>query len=152
VLAQQGGRLISVESDPAWAAVVGRLVEQAGVAEAVRPIHAPLEGSPHSLDAGPWYATGPVVGALAGRAIDALLVDGPPAHAPRTRLARYPAVPVLREFLAERCAIFLDDVSRPGEREIGGRWSKLLGLRFDCHYARCGMAVAQRGPAFFIYL
>jgi len=152
VIAGRGGRLISAESDPAWASIVRNLVDRAGVGDAVRIVEAPLERNPFSLDDGLWYAKSPVLEAVADSKIDVLLVDGPAAHGPRTHLARYPAVPILKEYLADRCSIFLDDISRSGEREVAERWSKLLDMRFVNHYARCGMAVAQRGPAFYIYL
>jgi hypothetical protein len=152
VIAGRGGRLISVESDPAWAAVVRDLAGDARVGDALQMVEAPLERSEHSLDDGLWYAEDRVLEAIAGCRIDLLLVDGPPAHGPRTHLARYPALPLLKDFLADRCSIFLDDISRPGEREVAERWSELVEMPFVNHYALCGMAVAQRGSAFHIYL
>lgn len=37
-------------------------------------------------------------------------------------LTRYPALPLLAEFLASSCTIFLDDANRPDEQEAVKRW------------------------------
>ena len=52
--------------------------------------------------------------------IDALFVDGPPGDT--GSLARYPALPLLRERLAPGATIFVDDGDRPDEREMVRRW------------------------------
>lgn len=55
------------------------------------------------------------------RSIDLLFVDGPPWRTGEN--ARYPAVPVLGERLAEGAMVVLDDVGRDQERVIARRWT-----------------------------
>ena len=48
------------------------------------------------------------------------MVDGPPGRT--TKLARYPAVPALREKLRPGATVMLDDCHRRDERETLRRW------------------------------
>jgi hypothetical protein len=52
--------------------------------------------------------------------IDLLVVDGPPFFV--GALARYPALPLLWDRLAQDVTILLDDADRPDEREVVRRW------------------------------
>jgi hypothetical protein len=152
VLSQRGGRLISIESDASWIVVVRKMLDEAGVADSVELQHAPLERHPLCMDDGDWYSSQRVQAAVGDGRIDALIVDGPPAYRAGTQLARYPALPVLQGRLADRCAVFLDDIARPGERRVAKAWSRLLGLDFVNDYARSGLSVARRGPSFHVSL
>lgn len=53
-------------------------------------------------------------------AIDMLIVDGPPAHV--QPLARYPALPLMFEYLADDAVVILDDSDRDDERKIIEMW------------------------------
>lgn len=53
-------------------------------------------------------------------AIDLLIVDGPPGST--GPLARYPAVPVLRDKLTDGALVVLDDADRDDEAKIVERW------------------------------
>ena len=57
--------------------------------------------------------------------IELMIVDGPPGNS--GKLARYPAVPLLRKRLAPSSVIILDDLHRPDEREIFQKWATELG-------------------------
>ncbi|WP_170170476.1 class I SAM-dependent methyltransferase [Hymenobacter perfusus] len=58
------------------------------------------------------------------RKIDILVIDGPP----RTTqfLARYPAVPLLHEYFADKALVLLDDANRDDEVIIVGKWIAFL--------------------------
>lgn len=58
------------------------------------------------------------------RKIDILVIDGPP----RTTqfLARYPAVPLLHEYFADKALVLLDDANRSDEVIIVGKWIAFL--------------------------
>jgi hypothetical protein len=59
--------------------------------------------------------------------IDLLLVDGPPGSAGTQ--ARYPALPVLSDRLADGAIVVLDDFSRADETTIVERWcAEIPGL------------------------
>lgn len=68
-----------------------------------------------------WYQG--VKAQLSATRIDMLLIDGPPGHAQKD--ARYPALPVLYDLLAEHCTVILDDARRPDERSIAERWQAM---------------------------
>ncbi len=75
------------------------------------------------------------------------MVDGPPAYAAGHGLARYPALPVLYDWLAPDATLVLDDAERPGEQEVLRRWERETGLDFDRRADRAGVAVARIGGA-----
>lgn len=52
--------------------------------------------------------------------IDLLVVDGPPQATGKE--ARYPALPLLIERLAQDCLVVIDDFGRPDERHIVDQW------------------------------
>ncbi len=59
---------------------------------------------------------------LPAAGIGLLLIDGPVGRLHRH--ARYPALPLLHDRLADGCLIVLDDADRADEREIVERWLK----------------------------
>ena len=73
--------------------------------------------------------------------VDLLVVDGPPAFEDGFGLARHPALPVLRGRLAPGATVVLDDIERPGEREVVRRWEREFGLTFHRDDA-AGVAIA----------
>jgi len=145
--ALDGFRMAVVEHDHAWARWVSDQLDRERIGHDVVVIHAPLLD--HSLaERGlQWYDEAAVVAgldtALRGDLIDLLLVDGPPAYVAGHGLARYPAVPVLRERLAPGATVILDDVERPGEQEILRRWERETGLEFHRRAEDAGVAVAR---------
>jgi predicted O-methyltransferase YrrM len=120
LLAPRGGRLTSVEHDPAWARVVRSLLETDGLTERTRLIEAQLEPHALALDDAEWYADSALAQLPDG--VDLLLVDGPPGNEEGLEHSRYPALPALAERLAPGAVVMLDDAGRPGEREIVERW------------------------------
>jgi predicted O-methyltransferase YrrM len=142
-----GFRMAAVEHDPGWANWVTDQLDREHIGHDVAVIHAPL--LPHALAQRGvhWYDAAAVAAgldaALRGELIDLLLVDGPPAYATGLGLARYPALPVLRERLAPGATVILDDVERPGEQEVLGRWERETGLEFHRRAEHAGVAVAR---------
>lgn len=107
-----GGRLVSVEHDPAYAA----RVREAGLAELVEILDCPLGPCTVSGSEWRWYQ----IPDFDPRSIDLLLVDGPPAAT--GPLARYPALPMMEPFLAIGARLYLDDSARRDEQEILRLW------------------------------
>lgn len=64
---------------------------------------------------------------------DILLVDAPLSGLCKN--SRYPAVPLLREFLADDFVVFLDDIERPDETEIAEEWCS----EFELSYQKLGI-------------
>jgi len=119
------GEIFSLDHDAAFAAETTSRIEEHGLRQFATVIHAPIKRYPLNGESWPWYddasfATLPE--------IDMLVVDGPP-EALRP-MARYPALPLLKEKLSKRCLIILDDSIRPSERNIVNRW-----IAEDCSFS-----------------
>lgn len=144
-----GFRIAAVEHDARWAQWVTEQLDREGMGAHVVVVHAPLVAHPRAERGLSWYDDAALAEglrtALRGDPIDLLLVDGPPAYAADHGLARYPALPVLRDRLAPGATVVLDDAERPGEQEILRRWERENGLDFDRRANRAGVAVARVG-------
>ncbi len=110
------GLVWSLEHAPNCAAQTRDALARYGLARVANVLDAPLRRYRLDGEAYDWYD---LIG-LPSRAIDLLVVDGPPGSL--GPLARYPALPLLRARLAPGCTIFLDDADRPDERAIVARW------------------------------
>ena len=110
------GHLVALEHLPEHAERTRAELVAQGLADVASVIDAPLE----EVSVGPatwsWYQLGPGVPAV----IDALFVDGPPGGT--GSLARYPALPLLRDRLGPGAIVFVDDGDRPDEQEMVRRW------------------------------
>ena len=128
-----GGRVVSVEHDPEWASGVRDLLSREGLGAVAEVVDAPLVPFewPDDFDAGEfspprsWYDAGAVRAACPER-IELLVVDGPPGAESPDALVRAPAVPELRDLLAEDWAMVLDDISRPAEQHAALQWRRML--------------------------
>ncbi len=119
-----GGATLAIEHDAEWAAWLRARLADEGLTAHADVVHAPL-------DASGWFDEGRVLDALAGRDVDLLLVDGPPAadgFGPPT--SREPALGFFLTALTAGATVVLDDADRPGEQEVLRRWEERYGLRF----------------------
>lgn len=145
-------RFYSVESNAQWAAELSKILERMQLSNLVRIIVAPLAKTPpeFSLAEQFWYDTNEIAGMLhADAKFDLIIVDGP--HGATCKFARYPAIPFLKDRLADEYVIFLDDSSRAEEQKIASEWQALLGanLRDYNRYAVIGNAPSGFDPAPF---
>lgn len=110
-------RIVSLEHNETFGNGTRELLRRHGVEHRAEVRMAPLR--PTSLTGHPteWYDEE----ALADLAdIGLLLVDGPPeATGPD---ARFPAVPLLRDRLAQRCVVIMDDHIRASDRHAAELW------------------------------
>jgi hypothetical protein len=132
---RQAGGLVALEQDGHWAELVQDHLRREALDTIARVLHAPLQGEP------PWYG-------LDGMdevpdEVDLLVVDGPPAFDPRHGTRRVPALPRFADQLIVGATVILDDISRPGEREVIACWEASTDWRFalDSH---AGVAVGRR--------
>jgi predicted O-methyltransferase YrrM len=110
------GHAFSLEHQQEFADKTREALRNQGLSEWATVLDAPLHLVPLRGENWPWYASEGLPKAL----IDLLVVDGPPMD---TRPhARYPAGPMLLPRLAEQGVAFLDDASRPDEKEVLKRW------------------------------
>jgi len=113
------GKVYSLEHDPAYARRTRRQLEIHGLSTWASVIDAPLQKQTLGGRSQAWYDCANL---QLERAIDMVVIDGPPQHIDDE--ARYPAGPVLFPRLAPGAAIFLDDAARPGERTAMQRWAE----------------------------
>jgi predicted O-methyltransferase YrrM len=144
---QGGFRMAAVEHDAGWAQWVTDQLEREGIGDDVVVVHAPLVPHAYAERGLRWYDDAAVTAgldtALQGDPIDLLLVDGPPAYAAGHGLARYPALPVLGDRLAQGATVVLDDVERAGEQEVLRRWERETGLDFHRGAEHAGVAFVR---------
>ena len=115
---QQSGRghLVALEHLPEHAERTRAELAAQGLAAVASVIEAPLADVSVGAATWSWYELAVGVPGV----VDALFVDGPPGDT--GSLARYPALPLLRDRLAPGATIFVDDGDRPDEREMVRRW------------------------------
>jgi predicted O-methyltransferase YrrM len=113
------GRLISLEHDAFYAQQTSKLVERHHLRSYVEVLHAPLTSIDIQGGRYSWYDRS-ILRMIEPRSIGVLLVDGPPG--PLQKLARYPVLPVLYEYLRDDALIMVDDADRQDEREMIDRW------------------------------
>lgn len=117
------GRIVSLDHDPAFAQRTVEQLRTRGLESLVTVVIAPLVTRKVGDEVLRWY--GPDYEPYLDRPIDLLLVDGPPGK--EAVLARYPAVPLLRQHLSAAGVILLDDGNRSDERTIAQLWARSLG-------------------------
>ncbi len=119
-------RIVSLDHDPHFAEQTRRSLRSHGVERHVEVRDAPLVSSDLPGHTTAWYDRSALNGL---EDIGLVFVDGPPdATGP---LVRYPAVPLLAPLLAPTATVVLDDLIRPGEKEVVARW-RLQLPDFDC--------------------
>jgi hypothetical protein len=134
---RDGGRVVALEHDHHWAALVQDHLRRETLDAIARVLHAPLQGEP------PWYELA-VLDEVPDE-VDLLIVDGPPACDPGHGTRRAQALPRFDERLVSGAAVALDDISRPGEREVIAGWEASTGWRFVLD-ERAGVAIGRRAP------
>ena len=132
------GRIVTIEHDAFWADSTHNEIVRRGLQDIAEARHAPLETLEVDGQARPWYATGPLQD-LAD--IDLLIVDGPPRRV--ADMARYPALPFLRERLAADCLVFVDDAGRDDEARMLARWQEQHPISVDLRQTPTGTALVE---------
>jgi predicted O-methyltransferase YrrM len=132
---REAGGLVALEHDRHWAALVQDHLRREALDTIARVLHAPLEGEP------PWY--GPAGLADVPDEVDLLVVDGPPACDPAHGTRRAPALPRFAERLVVGATVMLDDINRPGERNVIASWETSTDWRFALD-ERAGVAIGHR--------
>lgn len=123
---QHHGTLVSFEHDREWRDFIAAQLFEHGLSDCADIVYAPLRECDTAVDGCLWYDTTIVREMLEARVVDGVVVDGPPANSPGLQMARFPAVPIVREHLGESFFIYLDDISRVGESRVFEKWQELL--------------------------
>lgn len=111
-------KLISFEHDESWHERIKNQLIAFGLDESSSLHLAPLK---KNNDYGCiWYDHSVVTGALPGKDIGLVVIDGPPSYAGKSH--RHPAFDVITNRLATDATIVVDDYDRQDEREMVGEW------------------------------
>lgn len=125
------GRVLALDHSRRYAEETRALLARHGLDTVAEVRHAPLEPVVVDGEERRWYRSAELAEV---EQIDLLVVDGPPkATGP---MARYPAVPLLRERLVPGALVVLDDAYRPDEQEAVERWSARYGLEVERRLSR----------------
>lgn len=135
------GKIISLEHIGKFASAARQRLKKDGLEEISTVLETPLRQWSLNGEELIWYNFDPK--AHLQQTIDMLIVDGPPGGT--GPLARYPAVPVLKEWLSPNAVIILDDGNREAEKEIAKRWIEELNATYEFYPEGKGMWVIRTG-------
>ena len=110
------GHVYSLENEDEYADTTSKQLHQLGLSAFADVIHSPLQGKVIANQLYDWYQTDKINIS----SVDMLVIDGPSGFIQKN--SRYPALPVLFNSLSKGCKVFLDDASRPDEKEIVEIW------------------------------
>ncbi|NVJ60604.1 MAG: class I SAM-dependent methyltransferase [Gammaproteobacteria bacterium] len=112
-----GGKVYSLENNSFYAQITRNNLSEHGLEKTVTIFDAPLVQHQINGESHKWYE---FAKAELPESIDLMVIDGPPR---RTQpLARYPALPLLKERLSPNAVILVDDADRADERAMVKRW------------------------------
>ena len=112
------GKIYSLENHQYFAAESAKNIQLHGLEEFAEIIYAPLRPATIDKEKWLWYDTNEMK--FKKKSIDLLIVDGPPANVQEE--ARYPALPLLENYLSDTAIIISDDTLRTSEQEVIKRW------------------------------
>jgi hypothetical protein len=141
ILAAGGGKLVSVDHDLKWQQITQNKCGKA--ANVVSFVHAPLKPIQCEGAIYHWYDVEAIRSNLPQQKADMLIVDGPvssPGH-----LSRYPALPMMRDLLADDAVVVLDDIGRKDEKRIIEKWAASSTSRAVSYELPGGVAMLQLG-------
>jgi len=113
------GKVISIEHHEEWGNGTANSIRQHGLNDCVELVRVPLVDVTIQDQHHQWYDTS-FLKNIAPRSINLFLVDGPPGTL--QKLARYPALPIVHDYLADDAVVIVDDGDREDEKEMVGRW------------------------------
>jgi predicted O-methyltransferase YrrM len=120
------GTVISLDHEKTFANLSSKNLFKHELQDFATVIHAPLSEISLKENTWLWYETSELFEAIKNQSIDLLILDGPPWNT--QKLARYPALPILFDFLSKNAIIVIDDAARKDEKEILNLWMK----EFNC--------------------
>ena len=113
------GKVISLEHDAKYASITRNSIKLHDLQDIATVLDAPLKKYDIKGEQFTWYD---LVYFDVDQPIDILFVDGPPGGV--QSLSRYPAVPLLYDYLDRKATIIVDDGKRKDETEMVRRWKE----------------------------
>ena len=111
------GKIISLDHDPVYANKTRDEIKLHSLSDMAEIRTAPLEKMEIDKSDWFWYSSEAI---HFDQPIDLLVIDGPPVKTQKN--ARYPALPVLYQYLAKRAVIIIHDTNRKSESSILKNW------------------------------
>lgn len=137
------GTVISIDHDAKYAEVTKNNLLIHGLQDIARVKHIPLKSIILDNQTFNWYDPEKLYDISELQKIDLLIVDGPPVSF--NDLARYPALPILHQFLSDNAIILVDDANRIGEQKIVDLWlNQYDDLEFKLVAAEKGAIILQK--------
>lgn len=133
------GKVVALEHIDKFASATNQRLRENTLHDFATVLETPLKQLSLNGKEMPWYSFDPK--AYLQHKIDLLIVDGPPGNT--GPLARYPAVPVLKEWLSPNGVIILDDGNREDERKIAEQWIVELNATHEFYSEGKGTWVIQ---------
>jgi hypothetical protein len=147
---QKQMRYLSIEENQGWAETIRAMLQDNGLKDYCELHWVPREDEAEAGRSNRWYNKTEVRRLIGKREFDLVVVDGPAAYQTGQEQARRPALDfLLPDHLFGRCAIFLDDAGREGERQIVSAWEATLGGRAMIDPVAGGHAYLSRGEHYF---
>jgi len=115
------GKIFSLEHHKKYSSIVSKEINNHSLNNHAEVIYAPLVQYPDKNFQ--WYDISKIEKI---NEIDLLIIDGPPASS--SKIARYPAIPLIINKLKKGSIIILDDANRKYEKQILSLWKK----EYDC--------------------
>jgi len=123
------GKVVAIDHEVLYAETTKLNIINHKLQKTVEVIHAPLKEYIISGKKWLWYDLDKI---NLTNYIDFLVIDGPPGGL--QALSRYPAIPLLFDYLSSKATIILDDGNREDETEIVQMWENEFE---DLSYVRC---------------
>lgn len=114
-----GGKLVALEDHRGYAERTRRMLADHGLHGCAQVVYVPIAALELEEGQHYWYSLDSLPDEMS---IDMLLIDGPSGSL--LREIRYPALPVLRRYLANGATILVDDTNRQRDQAIVERWIK----------------------------
>lgn len=137
------GHVYALDDGAEFAKISRQNIERHQLEKYATIIHAPLKSFNIKGENWEWYEL-----ATDFPPIDLLIVDGPPQYGKNTPMMRYPALPLLKTFLAPNALILLDDADREAENHVAARWQSEFSLELLRHH-ESAYADTEKGTKLF---
>jgi hypothetical protein len=139
VLKELGGHLLTIDHNEEWQDLVAARCHDC--LDSVTFATAPLRSVTVEESKFEWYDPESIRAYAADYQADMMVVDGPVGTS--CQMARYPAMPVLKHYLAEDFTVVLDDINRREELLTARSWANKYDLSLAVIYARGNVGILR---------
>ena len=128
------GKVISLDHNEQYYSLTKDNIKFHGLDKFVEVTYAPLKNYMVNNQEYQWYDLNED---LIKKPIDLIIVDGPPGVVGKK--SRYPAIPILSEYMNDGCIVLVDDYLREDEKDMVDKWISEFGLEI------ISLAKAEKG-------